>query len=103
MPSLLTQSEQESQLGLLPQWQIARDPDRLVCTFVFADFKCAFAFMTAAALHAEQMNHHPDWSNCWNKVTVHLSTHDKGGLTQLDFDLAKAMSQLHANFFAQSK
>jgi 4a-hydroxytetrahydrobiopterin dehydratase len=49
------------------------------------------------------MNHHPDWSNCWNTVTVHLSTHDKGGLTQLDFDLAKAMSQLHANFFAQSK
>ena len=49
MPSLLTQSEQESQLQHLPLWQIARDPDRLVCTFVFADFKCAFAFMTAAA------------------------------------------------------
>jgi 4a-hydroxytetrahydrobiopterin dehydratase len=59
--------------------------------------------MTAAALHAEQMNHHPDWSNCWNKVTVHLSTHDKGGLTQLDFDLAKAMSQLYATLFAQTK
>jgi 4a-hydroxytetrahydrobiopterin dehydratase len=49
------------------------------------------------------MNHHPDWSNCWNKVTVHLSTHDKGGLTQLDFDLAKTMSQLHTTVFAQSK
>jgi 4a-hydroxytetrahydrobiopterin dehydratase len=59
--------------------------------------------MTAAALHAEQMNHHPDWSNCWNKVTVHLSTHDKGGLTQLDFDLAKAMSELYTSLFMQSK
>jgi 4a-hydroxytetrahydrobiopterin dehydratase len=103
MPSLLTQSEQESQLGQLPQWQLARAPDRLACTFVFDDFKCAFAFMTASALHSEQMNHHPDWSNCWNKVTVHLSTHDKGGLTQLDFDLAKAMSELYTTVFAQSK
>lgn len=103
MPSLLTQSEQESQLRQLPQWQIVRDPDRLVCTFIFADFKCAFAFMTASALHAEQMNHHPDWSNCWNKVTVHLSTHDKGGLTQLDFDLAKAMSQLADTVLHESK
>ena len=102
MPSLLTQSEQEIQLRQLPQWQITRDPDRLVCTFVFADFKCAFAFMTASALHAEQMNHHPDWSNCWNTVTVHLSTHDKGGLTQLDFDLAKAMSALYTTLFTQS-
>ncbi len=102
MPSLLTQSEQESQLGQLPQWQLVHAPDRLACTFVFADFKCAFAFMTASALYAEQMNHHPDWSNCWNKVTVHLSTHDKGGLTQLDFDLAKAMSELYTTVFAQS-
>jgi 4a-hydroxytetrahydrobiopterin dehydratase len=103
MPSLLTQSEQESQLGQLPQWQLVRAPDRLACTFMFADFKYAFAFMTASALHAEQMNHHPDWSNCWNKVTVHLSTHDKGGLTQLDFDLAKAMSELYTTVFAQTK
>ena len=94
MPSLLTQSEQESQLQHLPLWQIVRSPDRLVRTFVFDDFTGAFAFMTASALHAEKMNHHPDWSNCWNKVTVHLSTHDKGGLTQLDFELAKAMSRL---------
>ena len=103
MPSLLTQPEQESQLQHLPLWQITRSPDCLVRTFVFADFIGAFAFMTASALHAEKMNHHPDWSNCWNTVTVHLSTHDKGGLTQLDFDLAKAMSQLYATVFAQSK
>ena len=103
MPSLLTHPEQESQLQHLPLWQITRSPDRLVRTFVFDDFIGAFAFMTASALHAEKMNHHPDWSNCWNKVTVHLSTHDKGGLTQLDFELAKTMSQLHTTVFAQSK
>jgi len=94
MPSLLTQSEQESQLQHLPLWQIVRSPDHLVRTFVFDDFTAAFAFMTASALQAEKMNHHPDWSNCWNTVTVHLSTHDKGGLTQLDFELAKTMSRL---------
>ena len=103
MPSLLTQSEQESQLQHLPLWQIVRSPDRLVRTFVFDDFTAAFAFMTASAFQAEKMNHHPDWSNCWNTVTVHLSTHDKGGLTQLDFELAKAMSQLHSIFLAQSQ
>ena len=103
MPSLLSQAEQEKQLQHLPQWQIARDPDCLARTFVFKDFERAFAFMTASALHAEKMNHHPDWSNCWNKVTVHLSTHDKGGLTQLDFDIAKAMSQLYNTLFTQSK
>ena len=102
MPSLLTQSEQENQLQHLPLWQIARTPDRLVRTFVFNDFTGAFAFMTASASHAEKMNHHPDWSNCWNTVTVHLSTHDKGGLTQLDFDLAKAMSQLADTFLSKS-
>jgi len=103
MPSLLTQSEQDSQLQHLPQWQIKRSPDCLCRTFVFDDFACAFAFMTASALHAEKMNHHPDWSNCWNKVTVHLSTHDKGGLTQLDFDLAKAMSKLADTMLLKSK
>jgi 4a-hydroxytetrahydrobiopterin dehydratase len=103
MPSLLSQAEQEKQLQHLPQWQIARDPDCLARTFVFKDFERAFAFMTASALHAEKMNHHPDWSNCWNKVTVHLSTHDKGGLTQLDFDLAKAMSQLADTVLHESK
>lgn len=103
MPSLLTQSEQESQLQHLPQWQISRSPDRLSRTFVFDDFACAFAFMTASALHAEKMNHHPNWSNCWNKVTVHLSTHDQGGLTQLDFDLAKTMSRLADTMLPQAK
>lgn len=103
MPGLLSQSEQDEQIQHLPQWQIVRYPDRLARNFVFKDFECAFAFMTASAIEAEKINHHPDWSNCWNKVTVHLSTHDRGGLTQLDFDLAKAMSHFADAVLLESK
>jgi 4a-hydroxytetrahydrobiopterin dehydratase len=57
----------------------------------FADFVQAFSFMTGAALVAESMNHHPDWSNVWNKVKIELSTHDAGGVTKADFALAEKM------------
>jgi 4a-hydroxytetrahydrobiopterin dehydratase len=64
--------------------------DRLVCDFVFDDFKSAFAFMTRVAFEAEAMNHHPDWLNIYNKVTIHLSTHDAGGkVTDKDYELAE--------------
>lgn len=94
MPQLLARSEQGAQLQTLPEWRIESAPDRLVRRFIFPDFKIAFAFMTACALHAEKMDHHPDWSNCWNTVDVSLSTHSAGGLTELDFDFARFMSQL---------
>ncbi len=61
----------------------------------FKDFQQAFAFMTATAQLAEQMNHHPEWSNVYNRVSVRLTTHDAGGLTALDFSLAKAMTAIH--------
>lgn len=60
-------------------------------TFTFADFKQAFEFMTLCAQYAEEIDHHPDWSNSWNKVVVELSTHSAGGLTKLDIQLAKAI------------
>ncbi|MFZ5699446.1 MAG: 4a-hydroxytetrahydrobiopterin dehydratase [Pseudomonadota bacterium] len=63
-------------------------------TFRFADFSAAFAFMTRVALVAERLNHHPDWSNAWNRVEVRLSTHDAGGITTLDFLLAQEMETL---------
>lgn len=63
----------------------------LTKTFRFADFHAAFAFMTRVALAAEKMDHHPDWTNVWNRVDVRLSTHDAGGITALDFRLAAAM------------
>jgi 4a-hydroxytetrahydrobiopterin dehydratase len=72
----------------------SRDGNRLHRKFVFGDFVEAFAFMTAAALVAERMDHHPDWSNVYKTVTVNLSTHEAGGLTQLDLDLAKAMGRI---------
>lgn len=70
----------------LPPWQL--DGDRLVKDFTFKNFVQAFGFMTQVALHAEALNHHPDWSNCYHRVSVSLTTHDAGGLTALDFKLA---------------
>jgi 4a-hydroxytetrahydrobiopterin dehydratase len=76
-------------LGALPGWSINR-------TFTFKNFGEAFAFMTRCALAAEKMDHHPDWSNVYKIVKVSLSTHDAGGLTALDFDLARKMDRFAA-------
>lgn len=73
-------------------WEI-RD-GKLHRDFVFTDFSAAFGFMSRAALAAEKMDHHPDWSNSWNKVTVDLSSHDVGGLTDRDERLARRMNEL---------
>ena len=63
-------------------------------TFVFRNFRQAFGFMTEAALVAESCNHHPDWNNVYNRVTVRLSTHDAGGITEKDFALARRMDAI---------
>lgn len=69
--------------------------NKLSKTFIFKDFSEAFAFMTRVALLAEQMNHHPNWSNVYNQVTIHLSTHDAGNVvTALDRQLASAIDRL---------
>lgn len=65
----------------------------------FKDFSKAFGFMTVVALEAQKLNHHPDWENAYNKVTISLSTHDAGGLTELDFKLAKLIDKLLENGF----
>lgn len=77
-------------------WQIGEDGKTLERKFKFRNFNEAFGFMTRSALSAEKLNHHPDWFNCWNRVNVTLTTHDKGGLTELDFRLAKAMNRAAA-------
>lgn len=72
------------------------DRDAIEKTYKFADFKSAFAFMTASALKAEQMDHHPEWFNVYNRVEVTLTTHDANGVTALDVELAGYMDQLAA-------
>jgi len=75
-------------------WSVTGDRDAITRTFRFADFSAAWGFMSRAALVAEKLDHHPEWTNVWNRVTVTLTTHDAGGLTRLDLDLAAAMDRL---------
>ena len=66
--------------------------------FKFTDFKQAFSFMTSIAMKAEQINHHPEWENVYNKVTITLTTHDKGGITELDYDMALFAESCFKNY-----
>lgn len=92
MTSRLSGDEAREHLAGVPGWEL--DGEALVRTFTFDDFARAFGFMASAAVVAEKMNHHPEWSNVYNRVTVRLSTHDVGGLSELDFQLAARMSDL---------
>jgi len=85
-------------LAALPQWQYDEARGAITREFRFADFAQAFAFMTQIALAAEQRNHHPEWSNVYNRVRITLTTHDAGGLTQRDIDLAGVADQAYARF-----
>lgn len=83
----------KSALAKLPgKWTLAADQKSIHQSFKFKNFSEAFAFMTRVALLAEAADHHPDWSNVYNKVDITLSTHDAGGLTQKDLALAEAIS-----------
>jgi 4a-hydroxytetrahydrobiopterin dehydratase len=88
----LSDEQITQQLLEYPGW--ARHAARLTKTFRFKDFVEAFGWMTQVALIAEKMDHHPDWKNVYRTVEVELTTHDAGGLTQNDFDLAAAMDRL---------
>jgi 4a-hydroxytetrahydrobiopterin dehydratase len=77
----------------LPGWSVAPDGQSIGRTFEFRNFSEAFAFMTRSALAAEKMDHHPDWSNVYKTVRVALSTHDRGGVTELDIELARRMNR----------
>ena len=88
----LSESDVSQRLARVPLWAVRNG--RLHRDFTFPTFVEAFGFMTRAALLAEAMNHHPDWSNSWNKVTIELVSHDAGGISQRDFDLAAAIDGL---------
>lgn len=81
----------KSSLRRLPDWQLAKDREAIQRKFQFIDFDAAFAFMTRTALLAAKMDHHPEWLNIYNKVEITLTTHDAGGITQKDIDLATAI------------
>jgi 4a-hydroxytetrahydrobiopterin dehydratase len=83
----------DAALARLKGWTLAADGAAISRRFTFSNFGEAFAFMTRSALAAEKLDHHPDWSNAYKIVDVTLSTHDAGGLTELDFTLARKMDR----------
>jgi 4a-hydroxytetrahydrobiopterin dehydratase len=96
MAAKLSAEARSTALARLAGWTQVSGRDAITKTFVFADFNAAFGFMTRAALVAEKMDHHPEWSNVYKTVQVTLSTHDAGGLTALDITLAEAMDRIAA-------
>jgi 4a-hydroxytetrahydrobiopterin dehydratase len=94
MSQKLTGESRKTALARLDGWSEVKGRDAITKKFVFGDFNEAFGFMTRAALVAEKLDHHPEWFNVYKNVEVTLSTHDAGGLTELDVKLAQAMDQL---------
>jgi 4a-hydroxytetrahydrobiopterin dehydratase len=88
----LAANEIQDRLAQLSGWTVANE--KLHREYKFADFVHAFGFMASAAVKAEALAHHPEWSNVWNRVTVDLTTHDAGGITDKDFELAAAMEAI---------
>ena len=97
MAQKLTGSSRSEALAKLSGWSDVPGRDAIRKAFEFKDFNQAFGFMTRAALIAEKMDHHPEWSNVYKKVDVTLSTHDAGGVTELDIKLATEMNRLAAS------
>ena len=91
-PARLTDVEIAARLEALPGWSL--EGGKLHKAFAFTDFVEAWGFMSAVALVAEAMGHHPEWCNVWSRVTVDLTTHDTGGISVLDFNLAARMESL---------
>jgi len=92
--SKLSDDDVTRELATLDGWK--REGDKITRELKFADFVTAFSFMTAAALVAEKMDHHPEWFNVYSTVRIHLTTHDADGLSAFDVQLARAMNKLAA-------
>ena len=90
----LDEEARATALDRLGEWDFDEARDALTRRFVFADFSEAFAFMARVALLAEKADHHPEWSNVWNRVDIALTTHDAGGLSARDVEMAKAIDAL---------
>lgn len=94
MAEKLTAEQRAKAITDLPDWTVDETRDAISRKFVFANFVEAFGFMASAALEAEKLGHHPEWSNVYKTVEVTLTTHDADGLTDLDIALAKKMDAL---------
>jgi 4a-hydroxytetrahydrobiopterin dehydratase len=94
MAQRLTDDARRSAMGDLSGWSEVPGREAIHKVFKFKDFNEAFGFMSRVALFAERMEHHPEWRNVWNTVEVVLSTHDAGGITKLDIDLARKMNEI---------
>lgn len=92
-PGKLDDEQIRKRLERLSGWKVV--DGKLHRSFRFEDFAHAFGFMTSLALVAEGLDHHPDWSNVYNRVVIDLSTHDVGGITELDFEFAEAANRLY--------
>jgi 4a-hydroxytetrahydrobiopterin dehydratase len=92
--SRLTDDEQATALAALTDWTLRKDGLAITRDLKFADFSEAFAFMTRVALLAEKADHHPEWSNVYNRLHITLTTHDAGGLSSRDVKMAKAIDAL---------
>ena len=90
----LTDKEIESEVNKMPGWKVVNG--KLSKSFEFKDFIEAFSFMTRVAMHAEKMNHHPEWFNVYNKVNIDLVTHDLNGISNYDMKLANAINKIQA-------
>ena len=88
----LSQLDVEEQLKNLSRWSVVNE--KLHKEFQFDSFNQAFGFMTRAAMEIEKMNHHPEWFNVYNRITIELTTHDAGGITKNDVNLAKILNSL---------
>jgi 4a-hydroxytetrahydrobiopterin dehydratase len=91
---MLTDAEIAAALARLPGWSRAERRSAIVKKYQFADFNAAWGFMSRVALLAERHDHHPEWSNVWNRVEITLSTHDAGGLSARDVKLAEAIERV---------
>lgn len=96
MTEKLDQAARDAELAPLLEagWTLGAERDAISKSYKFANFADAFGFMTRAAIWAEKWNHHPEWSNVWNRVDVTLTTHDAGGLSALDVKLARKLDSL---------
>ena len=90
----LSDEERADALDGLPDWDYDEGRDAISREFMFDDFNQAFGFMTQVALLAEKADHHPEWSNVYNRVTILLTTHDAGGLSARDIEMAEAIEEL---------